>query len=232
MKTIWIGLSLLVAASSVTVSCKKKGCTDELALNYSDKAKKDDSSCEYASPSITIIGDNPVNVGLNSNYTDQGATAVGHDGASLTVTTDDSQVNTSELGTYEVVYTATNEHGTATAKRVVNVVIDQSVYLGTYSIDSDCGAFEFPLSGESTVIAGASATQLFIDNAFNLLGGQIALVIDGQNITVPAQSINVFLGDINFSGAGVMNATGTEMTITFDYDGPLGSGTCTATYTK
>ena len=28
-------------------SCKKKGCTDETALNYSTEAKKDDGSCTY-----------------------------------------------------------------------------------------------------------------------------------------------------------------------------------------
>lgn len=29
------------------VSCKKKGCTDEKAHNYSKEAKKDDGSCHY-----------------------------------------------------------------------------------------------------------------------------------------------------------------------------------------
>ena len=29
-------------------SCKKKGCTDSNATNYSEKAKKDDGSCEFA----------------------------------------------------------------------------------------------------------------------------------------------------------------------------------------
>ncbi len=45
-KVIYI-LSLIVGLS--TVSCSsKKGCTDPNALNYKDKAKIDDSSCEYA----------------------------------------------------------------------------------------------------------------------------------------------------------------------------------------
>ena len=30
-------------------SCKKKGCTDPLAVNYSTEAKKDDASCTYES---------------------------------------------------------------------------------------------------------------------------------------------------------------------------------------
>ncbi len=31
-------------------SCRKKGCTDPLAVNYQINAKKDDGSCEYSSP--------------------------------------------------------------------------------------------------------------------------------------------------------------------------------------
>ncbi|WP_240623443.1 hypothetical protein [Brumimicrobium aurantiacum] len=40
---------LLVAATLTlaTTSCKKEGCTDETAINYSEEAKKDDGSCEY-----------------------------------------------------------------------------------------------------------------------------------------------------------------------------------------
>jgi len=39
----------LLAIISVT-SCKKKGCTDPTAYNYSDEAKKDDGSCSYDAP--------------------------------------------------------------------------------------------------------------------------------------------------------------------------------------
>lgn len=42
-----IGLAALVAASVSMTSCKK-GCTDETAENYNEKAKKDDGSCTYA----------------------------------------------------------------------------------------------------------------------------------------------------------------------------------------
>jgi hypothetical protein len=33
----------------VFTSCKKKGCTDELAINYFEAVKKDDGSCSYSS---------------------------------------------------------------------------------------------------------------------------------------------------------------------------------------
>lgn len=38
---------ILLANLILFVSCKKKGCIDENAINYSEEAKKDDGSCEY-----------------------------------------------------------------------------------------------------------------------------------------------------------------------------------------
>jgi hypothetical protein len=45
MRLLVLSLFLL---SALFYSCKKKGCTDENAINYSSEAKKDDGSCEYA----------------------------------------------------------------------------------------------------------------------------------------------------------------------------------------
>lgn len=43
-----IGSVALMASMTLgTISCNKKGCTDPEALNYSEKAKKDDGTCEY-----------------------------------------------------------------------------------------------------------------------------------------------------------------------------------------
>jgi hypothetical protein len=62
---------LLVAAISLLAmnSCKKKGCTDEAALNYSEKAKKDDGSCEYTEvdPLILITNDITTETTLTSS---------------------------------------------------------------------------------------------------------------------------------------------------------------------
>jgi hypothetical protein len=41
-------IGMAVSTLAIT-SCKKKGCTDENATNYNEKAKKDDNSCEYSS---------------------------------------------------------------------------------------------------------------------------------------------------------------------------------------
>lgn len=42
-------ITMMVSASLATMtSCKKEGCTDATATNYSEEAKKDDGSCTYA----------------------------------------------------------------------------------------------------------------------------------------------------------------------------------------
>lgn len=51
---------ILIVLATITVgvtmnSCKKKGCTNELAINYDDKAKKDDDSCEYGDTTRPVI---------------------------------------------------------------------------------------------------------------------------------------------------------------------------------
>lgn len=233
-----ISLLLVLSLSLFALSCKKKGCIDETAINYNADAKKDDGSCEYdtSKPTITIIGANPATVEIGATYEDEGATAVNFDGSSVTVTTDESDVNTSAAGSYQVVYTASNGNGTSTATRVVNVVLTADAYLGDYNNVNDCGTTSFPLAGNSTVAAGTSSNEVVIESAFNLVGGQIFMTVDNQNITVPFQTQNITVGDLEFSGSGVMNSDGTVMTITFDYVNttPIigGDGTCTATFTK
>ena len=52
MKKILLTLSLVLP---LTMSCTKKGCTDPLAINYSESAQKNDGSCEYEETSTNII---------------------------------------------------------------------------------------------------------------------------------------------------------------------------------
>lgn len=55
-RNLKLGLILSAACLTLTmVSCKKKGCTDEKATNYDEKAKKDDGSCTYSTPTAGVI---------------------------------------------------------------------------------------------------------------------------------------------------------------------------------
>lgn len=53
--TLLAGLAL--AGMVFTTGCKKDGCTDPLALNYDEDAKRNDGSCEYANANATIYED-------------------------------------------------------------------------------------------------------------------------------------------------------------------------------
>jgi hypothetical protein len=91
----------LLAFSVAVVSCKKKGCTDEKATNYSEKAKKDDGSCEYDEDIVTLVITDDINtptviedqtvkisndISVNSNLTiDAGAIIIMEAGASITI---------------------------------------------------------------------------------------------------------------------------------------------------
>jgi len=188
-------------------------------------------------PTITINGSNPASVNVGGSYTDAGATAVNPDGSEAIVTADISSVNTATAGAFCVSYSAENEYGIAEAGRIVNVVIGQGNYIGTYDLASDCSTTEFPLNAAQEAVALSTADSLQFDNFFNLVGGTAVATINGSTITFPNQTIGTFGGDIVFDGTGTMNGTGTEMTVTFNYDSSAipfvgGVGSCTATITK
>jgi hypothetical protein len=76
---------------------------------------------DTVAPVITIDGDNPVSINVGDTYTDAGATAV--DDVDGTVSVNSSgTVDTSTIGTYTIIYTATDTAGNiATANRIINV---------------------------------------------------------------------------------------------------------------
>lgn len=62
---------LLIVALVMCVgiaSCKKKGCTDPTAVNYSSEAEKDDESCVYPTKDITINITGLTDLGPNYKY--------------------------------------------------------------------------------------------------------------------------------------------------------------------
>ncbi|MEY3048606.1 MAG: hypothetical protein RL365_644 [Bacteroidota bacterium] len=229
-------LLLMIGFGVVSItSCKKKGCTDNGAVNYNSKAKKDDGTCLYK-PFLTLNGAAQVTINVSASYTDAGATATNKDGSSVAVTTD-NQVDSSTVGTYYVNYSATNANGTSTAKRRVDVVIGAENWTDvSWAMTTTCSGTQFPLSASPSITAGGSASAVNIENFFNLVGGTATGTINGANITVPNQTLNITIGDVTFSGTGAMNATGTQIQITYTYDNdaPLigGTGTCMAIYDK
>jgi hypothetical protein len=74
-------------------------------------------------PVITILGDNPISIYKNSNYIDENATANDNKDGSVIVTTTSNNVDTTQIGDYSVVYSATDSrNNTSTATRTVSVI--------------------------------------------------------------------------------------------------------------
>ena len=73
-------------------------------------------------PNLTIIGNNPYDLNVFTNFVDPGATATDIFGNSVNVSSTNN-INKDVLGNYSVNYSATDSYGnTQTASRVVNVV--------------------------------------------------------------------------------------------------------------
>lgn len=244
-------LFIAIIASVGFTSCKKKGCTDATAVNYSESAKKDDGSCAYK-PIITLNGSSSVTINVGDTYNDAGATAKNKDGSSVPVTSDVSAVDATAAGVYTVTYSATNTNGTTTATRTVNVVIGQDNWVGNWVLTHDC-ATSFPLNSTPTVVVGGSNDAIAIEGMFSISIPSIPLIlpdgltiaedgtanatVSGSQITISSQVYDVLgVGSITYSGTGSMNSTGTQFTVNYTYTNSLpgigGSGNCVATYTK
>lgn len=81
-------LLLAVSSLAVATSCKKEGCTDHTALNYSEEAKKDDGSCIYAEEDDQVVVTG--NITSNTTWTNDkvwvlGARVAVTNGATLTI---------------------------------------------------------------------------------------------------------------------------------------------------
>ena len=100
---------------------------------------KDDEIVDTTAPVITLIGDNPATVELGSTYIEAGASADGGE----TITTSGT-VDTNTVGTYEIIYSATDGTNTGTATRTVDVVATKfrTIYNDTWWL-ADGAALSF-----------------------------------------------------------------------------------------
>ncbi|GEM_PF-6451792 len=103
------------------------------------------SSPENTPPIITILGDNPFTLNINTVFTDPGATATDTEDGNITShIIASSTVATSTIGSYTVTYTVTDSGGlTATSTRTVNVVephVDAVVQTGGGGSNGNSGS--------------------------------------------------------------------------------------------
>jgi predicted outer membrane repeat protein len=114
--------------------------------NPAPEAASDLFDVDNTGPVITVLGENPVTVALNSEYTDAGATALDAREGNITESIDTvSDVDTSVEGDYTVTYDVADSLGNAAVQQVRTVHV--------VSLD-ECGSFAFPIDGSTITVAG------------------------------------------------------------------------------
>jgi uncharacterized membrane protein YgcG len=163
-----------------------------------------------ASPVITILGDNPQIVSQGTLYVDAGATASDDVDGDLTSDISTSGiVDTNTLGSYNIIYSATDsDENTATATRVVNVVDTTAPVVTLVS----------PENATSTLSSGVTFTYNVTD-ANDV--SSCDLIIDG---TVDQTSITPIVKDtsLNF-GKSLANAVYSWIISCKDASGNVGN---------
>lgn len=157
-------------------------------------------------PVITLDGDLEVFVRLGDAYTEPGAVATDDDGTDLTISVDDTAVNTEAVGTYEVLYSATDEAGnTATDVRTVHVFALEEDYAGTYTVQSeacdDGSGFIYDVEIQTTSTSG---TVLLINLGDFSVEANVEMTLGGN--TGGELAINDTDGGVTFTGTGTLNS--------------------------
>ena len=188
-------------------------------------------------PTLTLNGDSSITMCVGDLYVEAGASAIDAYGDDVDVMIT-SDLNINSMGTYTIEYTATDKNdNVSTEQTTITVEVCASSMLGDYTISSDCQLLGTDIiSSDQSILPGLNANQFIIDN-FNFAINQITASVEGSTITVPQNTFTIGTAplstDVTISGVGTVNETGTEMIIVYTYDaGIVGSGTCTATYTR
>jgi hypothetical protein len=197
--------------------------------------KKDDT----AAPSISLLGNNPYTISLNSTYTDPGASANDEEDGSVNVNVDASDVNVNLTGTYTVNYTATDAAGNqASASRTVIVKNDAESFVHGYDVlISGCG----PTYNYTDAIAVSTTVNNQV--IFNKFGDypnankKLRANISGANISIVTDTINCGSTVVprRFSGSGsIVTSPNTIITMSVTEITILNGNSinCTYEYTK
>ncbi len=123
---------------------------------------------DITAPTISLNGPDPINVALNSSYTDLGADATDDVDGDVNVVINSSFVNTAIAGFYAVTFTAEDAAGnistaTRTVRMLTNPPVDKTVFEGTYDgsdkpVNGRRGSIVFndyvdPIANNGTAIA-------------------------------------------------------------------------------
>ena len=162
-----------------------------------------------------------IRIGMNLRFGSDPYTDDEDGDISANVVVDETDVNTDEIGEYEVSYSVTDDAGNVgTTTRIVRVVMTKAAYTGIYNVHEICDMDEDGIYGEAdvefeindyvvTISAGGDPDELIFEN-FGAYGVEVVVPV-------------FFLGDLNDELlVDDYNLPGT--TIYFDADGLVTRG--------
>ncbi len=206
---------------------------------------------DLSTPTIVLEGDDPMIIELGGTWEDPGYTATDDEDGDITadVTFDDSEVNTDEIGEYEVSYTVSDKAGNVGTKiRTVRVVMSKDAYMGTYQVHEVCDMDGNGIFGEVdvpyeindytvTVSSGGDADELLFEN-FGAYGATVIVPVYFQGDLNDELVVDHYLlpgSAIYFDADGTVT-TGTVSAVEFDLDYSAQEGAdivpCQATFEK
>ena len=187
------------------------------------------------SPIITLLGANPEFVELGGTFTEAGATAEDtEDGAIATINFDNSALNTNTVGSYDILYSATDKAGnTGSAVRTVNVFATGADFAGIYDVTEDCSD-GMTYTYSVTITAGADPNKIIISN-FGYYGGAVIVELNLSGDTNSSITLDDTAGGADFLGNGVLitgTTTSMEFSLVYSADDGVNTLTCDGTFTK
>lgn len=132
-----------------------------------------DIANDTTAPVLTLAGSSQLTITQNQSYIEQGASAVDNVNGVIDVTIS-GDVNTSNIGTYVVTYSATDAAGNTTTKtRTILVVAPQ---------DSEAPVITLAGSNQITILLGQEYTELGA-SALDAVDGSVSVITSGQVYT-------------------------------------------------
>ncbi len=142
-------LFYLLSATLVMSACKKEGCTDASATNYDSKAKTDDGSCTYPTPSDNTKPTATITAPTANTEYDKGDTIQLHMDFADNVNLSSYTVKITG-GTWDQEITSSISGTTASAQEMI--LVSTTTAAGTYTITVNATDASSNVSTDATVV--------------------------------------------------------------------------------
>jgi len=187
-------------------------------------------------PVVKILGENPMEILLNSEFDDPGAEY--SDNIAIYSSRIDSDLDVNKIGSYEIDYIVLDEAGNETiATRIVDVIVDQSSFESDYNVSDTISSG--PNKGihnySSIITPSASFKNKLLFSNFAGLGTSYVAIVEFNKVgglTIPQQLLSE--NQDSLSGNGMLAKDGKSIHLDFSITYKDGSGTDVgkATYLK